>query len=74
MLPEQRRSTTDFFRRVWQNVQKQFIEDVPADIGLCEFDCRKPECSMGEWQNCDRRIVKAAGELSPGGDSPNRPV
>jgi hypothetical protein len=52
-------------RSAWGWLRRQVVEDVPADDALCEFDCRKPECSVGEWENCDRRLQKAAGELMP---------
>jgi hypothetical protein len=42
-----------------------FVQDVPDDIALCEFDCRKQQCTMDEWATCGRRLTKAAGELSP---------
>ncbi len=29
---------------------------VPADIELCEFNCRRLECSHNEWENCERRL------------------
>ncbi len=32
------------------------VQDVPEDIALCEFDCRKPECLVGEWETCERRL------------------
>jgi len=41
------------------------IQDVPSDIALCEFDCRKDQCRDDEWETCDRRLTRAAGELSP---------
>lgn len=43
----------------------QFIGEVPADDALCEFDCRKLQCAGGEWENCVRRLHRAAGELMP---------
>ncbi|MGP6158895.1 MAG: hypothetical protein ACLPYS_15545 [Vulcanimicrobiaceae bacterium] len=29
--------------------------DVPSDLELCEFNCRKLECSHNNWENCERR-------------------
>jgi hypothetical protein len=29
--------------------------EVPADIEICEFGCRREACSHGEWENCERR-------------------
>ncbi len=52
-------------RSAWDWLRRQVVEDVPAGDALCEFDCRKPECSVGEWETCDRRLHDAAGELMP---------
>ena len=52
--------------RLWQWLKGQFVGGVPDEIGLCEYDCRKHQCTMGEWETCDRRLNQAAGELTPG--------
>jgi hypothetical protein len=41
------------------------IQEVPGDIALCEFDCRKQQCTIKEWATCERRISGASGELKP---------
>jgi hypothetical protein len=64
-MPEGRSNTESRFIRLWQWVKRQVVQDVPEDIALCEFACRKGQCGMDEWETCDRRINKAAGELSP---------
>ena len=46
-------------------MQEQVVVEVPADLALCEFDCRQTTCSSEEWTICQRRISKAAGELMP---------
>lgn len=51
--------------RFWRWLRDQIIQPVPQESAVCEFDCRKQQCSMGEWANCDRRLNKAAGELMP---------
>jgi hypothetical protein len=43
----------------------QIIAEVPMELALCEFDCRRNQCPWGEWLSCERRISKAAGELMP---------
>lgn len=50
------------FRR-W--VRNQVIQGVPDGIALCEFDCRKQQCTVKEWAACNRRISGASGELKP---------
>jgi len=53
------------FSRLGHWVQEQVVAEVPADLALCEFDCRQTACSSEEWTTCRRRISKAAGELMP---------
>ncbi len=37
-------------------LKDQIVEDVPDSLALCEFDCRKQPCRMGEWERCERRL------------------
>jgi len=46
-------------------LMKEFVQDVPESISLCEFDCRKQQCTLAEWASCERRLKKGAGELRP---------
>ena len=43
----------------------QVIQEVPEDHALCEFDCRRLECSHDDWITCERRLKRAEGELLP---------
>lgn len=52
-------------KKFWQWVKNQIAQDVPASGALCEYDCRKPQCTEEEWATCERRIQRAAGELWP---------
>ena len=52
-------------RNIWDWLEGLFAGEVPLDDALCEFDCRKPQCYEGEWENCTRRLQRAAGELMP---------
>jgi len=54
----------------WRWLKSQISTSVPEEDALCEFDCRKPQCAHGEWDECERRQTKAAGELWPGPRSP----
>ena len=65
---EDRSGKDGIVRRFWLFARRQVVQDVPAENALCEFDCRKGQCTLGEWEACDRRIRKGAGELFP--DSP----
>ncbi len=51
--------------RLWRVVENALVQDVPDEIALCEFDCRKARCTHEEWDSCHRRLGRAAGELSP---------
>ena len=52
-------------RNIWDWVAGQVIGEVPEDSALCEYDCRKLQCTEGEWETCERRLQRAAGELMP---------
>ena len=52
-------------KKLWQWISNQLAHEVPASDGLCEFDCRKPQCTEEESATCERRIRSAAGELWP---------
>jgi len=57
--------STNPVQRIWQWIKNQIVQDVPKDIALCEFDCRKEQCREDEWATCERRLSAAAGELKP---------
>jgi len=52
--------------RLRQRTVSFFVQEVPEDVAVCEFDCRKGKCEQGEWEVCERRLTKGAGEPSPG--------
>ena len=47
---EERKKIGTVLIRVWGWIRGQFVQDVPEGIVLCEFDCRKEQCVIGEWQ------------------------
>jgi hypothetical protein len=59
----------NLFGRIWQYVKRQIVDVVPEDLAMCQFDCRKGQCTQDEWEACERRIRKGAGEFFP--DSPH---
>jgi len=71
LIMEEHSTTKASLKRLWHWLKDQIVQEVPEDIGLCEYDCRKKQCIMGEWETCDRRMRKAEEELMPrpGGDS-----
>jgi len=52
-------------QNIWDWAWGHIISEVPAEDALCEFDCHKPQCTEREWENCVRRLQRAAGELMP---------
>jgi hypothetical protein len=54
---------------LWKRFSRWFrghlLGEVPAEIALCEFDCPRGQCMEEEWETCQRRITRAAGELMP---------
>jgi hypothetical protein len=56
--------------QLWHSIKGHIVQSVPLDDALCEFDCRKRQCTHGEWDSCERRRGFAAGELMPGNQQP----
>jgi hypothetical protein len=50
---------------LWKRVQGGVVQEVSEEDAVCVFDCGKGQCTFGEWETCDRRLHKAAGELMP---------
>lgn len=44
------------FYRLWQRFRNEIIQDVPEAHQLCEFDCHKSQCTMGDWEKCESRL------------------
>jgi hypothetical protein len=57
--------STNPVRRFIRRIITGIVQDVPPDIALCEYDCRKEGCTHQEWEDCDRRITRGAGEFMP---------
>jgi hypothetical protein len=51
--------------RVWRNLSNHIVQDVPERVALCEFDCRKPQCTTQEWASCERRLKEAGRKIMP---------
>jgi hypothetical protein len=62
---EERSKSGSLLFRSWLWLKAQIFQEVPKEIELCEFDCRKEQCALGEWETCDRRLHRAEGELMP---------
>jgi hypothetical protein len=64
-MSEETFKSNQLFRSIWHRLRKQIVQTVPEDCDICEFDCRKCQCTLGEWESCARRLNKAAGEFMP---------
>jgi hypothetical protein len=64
-MSEEKMKSSQPFRSIWQWLQNQIVQTVPEDCAICQFDCRKSQCTVGEWETCARRLNKAAGESMP---------
>ena len=53
--------------RLWQWVKDQIVCEVPEDLVLCEYDCRKKQCTVGEWETSG--VPRLKTKLGAGGDS-----
>ncbi len=47
LIMEEHSTTKASLRRLWHWLKDQIVQEVPEDIGLCEYDCRKKQCIMG---------------------------
>lgn len=64
-MPEGLSRRNNSFHRLWRFVRRQIVDDLPEELVICEFDCRKGQCQQDQWETCDRRIRKGAGEFFP---------
>jgi len=59
-MSESYRKEVNYFHRLWQRFMGQIIQDVPEDVQACEFECRKLQCAMGDWEKCEMRMRSKA--------------
>ncbi len=50
-------------------LKAQWIAEVPDNLAICEFECRKSECSFDGWANCVRRFSQTPKGPGPLRDS-----
>ena len=41
--------------KLWKGFKNIVGQEVPQEMEVCEFDCRRLECSQKDWENCERR-------------------
>lgn len=42
------------------------VAEVPDDIAICEFECGKTECQVGDWLHCERRLRASTAKMQEG--------
>lgn len=60
--PKDRNSRPGPLQRLWEQLVGQWVSNVPAEIMVCEFECRKAQCLQGEWDTCEHRILRSADQ------------
>lgn len=55
-ISEQSSKGITSLRDLWRRLQAGIVGDVPERDALCEFDCRKRQCTVGDWNTCERRL------------------
>jgi len=46
-------------------LRNQIVAEVPTDLAVCEFECRKTKCFPDQWVCCERRLSRETGEHVP---------
>jgi curli biogenesis system outer membrane secretion channel CsgG len=62
-MPINDSTVRDALSRLGHWAKAQIVSEVPADLAVCEFDCRECQCSSSNWMNCQHRISKTTGGL-----------
>jgi len=52
----QRIPDASLFDRGWRFLLDQLMQEVPAGLAVCEFDCRETDCTMERYVSCERRL------------------
>jgi hypothetical protein len=59
----------DPVKRLAQRIRSEFVQDVPKDVAVCEFDCTETTCKSSDWVHCQRRRGITAGDADATGYS-----
>jgi len=62
-MPDKNTGNANPFHILWHRLTSDFIQTVPDEIAVCEFDCRKADCTAEEWRNCKRRLHRTSWEI-----------
>lgn len=69
-----RNPTVSIFRRAWNFLRDQLVQDVRAEDAACEFDCHVDQCTVGEWESCENRLQTSARLLKHAKPAESRPA
>ena len=53
------------FVKLWQWAKNHIVEEVPANLAICEFQCRREQCTVSYWRTCELVGNKPEMERSP---------
>jgi hypothetical protein len=37
-------------------LRQRFIQEIPDELSVCEFECRLKKCSESHWTKCELRL------------------
>ncbi len=43
---------------------RHVVQQAPAELARCEFDCKVTQCQNDEWETCEKRILHAEREIA----------
>lgn len=64
-MPIKQTNYISVVQRLFRWIKNQVIQDVPKDIAVREYNCRRGQCMQDEWETCARRLSASTGELKP---------
>lgn len=44
-LPEENKHNVGWLRWCWSHIEFFIVQNVPADLSVCEFECRRSDCA-----------------------------
>ncbi len=47
-------------RSLMRWLKDRLMQDVPAEVAGCEFECHRRDCQRGDWENCQVRLREAS--------------
>jgi hypothetical protein len=55
-LNENGRSSGGFLNRLQSWLSRQLVQDVPDEVSVCEYECNRTDCRIGQWNTCEKRL------------------